>query len=75
MNLEDIKQMARDIRGDDLEKFSDTAILREADKRGLHLGVSYCDLSQLTKHVVLQDWANVHKCVAKLARDNLGVII
>ena len=75
MELEHFKKLVSNRIAVNLEDVSDETILREADKRGLYLGVSYTDITELMVATVQEDWICVRKLVARLARDNLGRII
>ena len=54
---------------------SDDVILAEADRRGLHMGVSELELENLVSAMLEEDWAQVRYLITKLARQNLGRII
>lgn len=75
MDLDGIKKLVANRITVNIEDVSDDVILREVDRRGLHMGVAYKDIADLTKYVVLKDWDKVHALTRRLARDNMGVII
>lgn len=58
-----------------IEDLSDEAIIKEADERGLCLGVTHDDISDLADCVSCNDWTTAQKIIKSLVRIHQGRII
>lgn len=75
MKVEYIKRLFPNGASPNLKELSDDAILKEVDDRGLHMGVSYADLTLLVHLTKNENWPQLRTLVARLARENLGRIV
>ena len=58
-----------------IEDLSHEAIIKEADERGLCLGIILDDLKDLADCVMCNDWSTARKIIKELVRIHQGKLI